>query len=112
MVVIDSIDKIKRDLGINEHGPVANYFVELCYRHMDKYVPMDKGLLRTIVDLDDTSITYMSPYAAYQYYGIHKDGTGQVINYTTPGTGPYWDQLMISADMPDIEKEMQKFIER
>ena len=29
-------------------------------------------------------------YALYQWFGIRKDGTHPVRNYTTPGTGKLW----------------------
>lgn len=111
MVRIDSLDEIADKIGLSNDGPVNAYFVETCYRYMDKYVPMDKGLLRTIVHLDRNSITYMSPYASYQYYGMREDGSHVISHWTTPGTGPYWDQRMISADGPKVIKEVQNYIE-
>ena len=101
---------IKVNLGLTESGAVQKYFQNTCYRYMDKYVPKDEGNLRTIVDIKNDSITYESPYARYQYYGMRDDGTHVVKNYTTPGTGPYWDKRMVSAEMQDVVKEVQKYI--
>ncbi len=101
---------IKARLGIDPNGRVQKYFTNICYKHMDKYVPKDEGNLRTIVDIDNNNITYESPYARYQYYGVREDGTHQVHNYTTPGTGPYWDKQMVSAEMQDVVKEVQDYI--
>ena len=101
---------IKAQLGIQPNGPVQYFFTNTCYKHMDKYVPMDEGNLRTIVDIRSDTITYESPYARYQYYGMREDGSHQVRNYTTPGTGPYWDQRMVSAEMQDVVKEVQDYI--
>lgn len=109
-VFINSLDTIKRKLKLNENGPAQAFLTETCYKHMDKYVPMDEGNLRTVVNLTPNTITYESPYAAYQYYGVREDGTHQVHNYTTPGTGPYWDKRMISAEINDVVKEVQDFI--
>ena len=106
------ISVIKVDLGIQPNGPVHKFFTETCYRYMDKYVPMDTGDLRTIVDIKTDSITYEVPYAHYQYKGEREDGTHKVKNYTTPGTGPYWDKRMVSADMKQVVKETQDFIKR
>ena len=111
-VQINSLDKIKRKLKIDSHGSAQAFLVETCYKHMDKYVPMDKGDLRTIVDIRNDSITYESPYARYQYYGIRDDGTHKVRKYTTDGTGTYWDKRMISAEMKDVIKEVQEYIRR
>ena len=101
---------IKSRLGIDHNGRVQKFFTNTCYKHMDKYVPKDNGDLRTIVDIESDSITYEMPYARYQYYGMRDDGTHVVTHYTTPGTGSYWDKRMVSAEMQDIEKEVQKFI--
>lgn len=105
---------IKARLGIEPNGRVQKFFTNTCYKHMDKYVPMSdlesKGDLRTIVDIQPDSITYESPYARYQYYGMREDGTHVVKNYTTPGTGPYWDKRMVSAEMQDVIKEVQDCI--
>lgn len=100
---------IKARLGLEPNGRVQRFFTSTCYKHMDKYVPKDEGNLRTIVDIQPDSITYESPYARYQYYGVREDGTHQVQNYTTPGTGPYWDKRMVSAEMQDVVKEVQNY---
>lgn len=111
-VYIDSLDTIKRKLKINTDGPAQAYMTNVCYKAMDKYVPMDKGDLRTNVDIQTNKIVYQSPYASYQYYGMREDGTHVVKNYSTPGTGPYWDQRMISADMDSVVRQVQDFIGR
>ena len=103
---------IKAHLGLEPNGQVQKFFTNTCYKHMDKYVPMDNGDLRTNVDIQPDSITYESPYARYQYYGVREDGTHEVKNYTTPGTGPYWDKRMVSAEMQDVVKEVQSYINR
>ncbi|MBR1653678.1 MAG: capsid protein [Clostridia bacterium] len=103
---------IKAHLGIEPNGRVQKFFTNTCYKHMDKYVPKDEGNLRTIVDIENDSITYESPYARYQYYGMRDDGTHVVKNYTTPGTGPYWDKRMVSAEMQDVVKEIQNYVNR
>ena len=101
---------IKARLGIDPNGPVQSFLTNTCYKHMDKYVPMDEGNLRTNVNIQSNSITYESPYARYQYYGVREDGTHEVHNYTTPGTGPYWDKRMVSAEMQDVVREVQDYV--
>lgn len=103
---------IKVNLGIQKDGPIQAFFTQTCYKHMDKYVPNDEGNLRLNVSLTNNTITYESPYAHYQYIGMREDGTHVVKNYTTPGTGPYWDKRMISAEMQDVVEEVQKYINR
>ena len=109
-VKLNPTSQIKARLGIEPNGRVQQFFTNTCYRYMDKYVPMDKGNLRTIVDIQPNSITYDMPYARYQYYGIREDGTHEVKNYTTPGTGTYWDRRMVSAEINDLVEEVQDYI--
>lgn len=112
-VKIQPTSKIIARLGLEPNGRAQKFFNNTCYKHMDKYVPMDKGDLRTIVDLSNpTQIVYEMPYARYQYYGERADGTHVVKNYTTPGTGPYWDKRMVSVEIQDIVKEVQDYIRR
>ena len=109
-VKMQPTSQIKARLGIEPNGRVQKFFTNTCYKHMDKYVPMDNGDLRTNVDIQPDNITYESPYARYQYYGIREDGTHEVKNYTTPGTGTYWDKRMVSAEMKSVVKEVQDYI--
>lgn len=94
-------------LGLEPNGRVQTFFTSECAKAMDKYIPYDEGNLRTIKTVSSDSITYESPYARYQYYGMRDDGTHVVKNYTTPGTGPYWDKRMWSAQGESIVKRVQ-----
>ena len=104
------VAQIKAELGLEPNGRVQKFFTNTCYKHMDKYVPMDLGNLRTVVDIQDDSITYESPYARYQYYGEREDGSHKVQNYSTPGTGSFWNKRMISAEIDDVIKEVQEYM--
>jgi len=99
-------------LGIEPNGRVNKFLTNTCYRHMDKYVPMKEGNLRINADIQEKYIIYESPYAEYQYYGMREDGSHKVRNYTTPGTGPYWDNRMWSAEKKDVIEEVQSYIRR
>ena len=109
-VKMQPTSEIKARLGIEPNGRVHSYFTERCYTDMDKYVPKDTGILRENVTLTSDSITYEQPYAHAQYIGIVKGG--EVKNYTTPGTGKYWDKRMASAEMQDVVKEVQDYIDK
>ena len=103
--------QIKARLGIQPNGRVQKFFTNTCYKHMDKYVPFDEGILADY-NLEKDAIVYKQPYARYQYYGVRNDGSRPVQNYTTPGTGPYWDKRMVSAEMSDVVREVQDYINR
>ena len=106
---IKPISEIKATLGISADGRVQRFFTDTCARYMDKYIPMDTGMLRTNISKTVNSITYESPYAHAQYVGYTK---GEVKNYTTPGTGPYWDKRMVSAEMPKVIRDVQNYVNR
>ena len=98
------------NLGLEPNGRVHAFFTNTCYKHMDKYVPKRNGDLRNNVDIQTDKIIYMSDYAKIQYEGIIWGH--EVQNYTTPGTGPYWDKRMVSAEMQDVVREVQDYIDR
>ncbi len=119
---------IKARLGVNPSGPVLKELTHTCRIHMDKYVPKRDGDLATSVEEGIDYVRYNSPYAHYQYEGIlyvdpetgspwARRGTTKVptnrhLTYHTPGTGPYWDKRMVSAEMNVIEQEMEDYIRR
>ena len=107
MAVLKPTSEIKARLGLEPNGRVQKFFTNTCYKHMDKYVPMDEGNLRTIVDLTSNAIVYEMPYAHAQYVGYTR---GPVRNYTTAGTGPYWDKRMVSAEIDNVVEEVQNYI--
>lgn len=109
-VKIQPTSVIKANLGIEPNGRAHKYLTERCYTYMDKYVPKDRGILRENATLETDKITYEQQYAHAQYTGIVNGG--EVKNYTTPGTGSYWDERMKSAEMQDVIKEVQSFIDK
>jgi hypothetical protein len=117
-VDLKPVSVIKLNLGLEPKGPIQAFFTNTCYKAMDEFVPMSnlisRGSLRKIVDIQPDSITYEMPYAEYQYYGMWRDGSHKVNpdNYTTPGTGPYWDNLMVSSKKDEVVKAVQKELNR
>ena len=117
MVVIDSLAEIRDKIGLgsNDDGPTNYFFTVTSYRHMDKYVPMRDGQLSQLVYIDNNSITYMSPYASYQYFGMRKDGTRPINPENRdrskhPLATSYWDEAMKTAEINEVAKEVQDFI--
>ena len=101
------------DLGLEPNGEGQYYFAQRCRDRMNaRYVPEDTGVLHdtSLVDRSDCSIIYYQPYASYQYYGERYDGTHKVVNYSKPGTGPYWDRLMTSAESDLLLQDMEDYL--
>lgn len=61
--------------------------VNQVYADTNQYAPMRSSDLRnqSQIGSDGKSITWNAPYARRHYYN-------QMVNYTTPGTGPKWDE--------------------
>ena len=119
------ISKIMKSKGLTEGGEVLAYATTRAKDYMDKYVPKSKGYLvngvyippgslrkSARVNPEEGLITYDTAYARYQYYGQRADGSHVVRNYSTPGTGKYWDKLMMTAEGQDYTKEVQKYLDR
>ena len=118
-VYIDSLEKIKKRLKIDNNGEAQAFMTETCAKAMDKYVPFDTGTLaetvvvegQTTNNVTTNTITYSQKYAEYVYKGISK--SGKPLNYTkNPHSyaGSYWDKRMISVEMGKVVKDVQKFI--
>lgn len=101
-VHMNSAKQIKERLGINPNGKVQKFFTDDCAKHMDKYVPMDTGILRTNIDKGTDYITYESPYAHYQYIGklyVMDNGKGA---YYNPNYG-FWSKRGVEKKATDID---------
>lgn len=123
-------DDLLNQIGIDKQNTLVAFAADTAYRYMDKYVPKSNGhfiggeenifipggMLREVVDIyssgKDYVLDYMMPYARYQYYGQRADGSHKVKNYTTPGTGPYWDKNMLTAEGKEFYDEIQRFIDK
>ena len=112
---------IKANLGIEPNGRVQKFFTNTCYRYMDKYVPFDTGILAgTVVkgnvttnNVTDDQIIYDQEYAHYVSEGISNND--KPLNYHTdkhPLAGRHWDKRMVSAEMQDVVKEVQDYIDK
>lgn len=70
---------------------------------MNPFVPMKDNVLRqtATIDISGEGINYNTPYAARLFYmPMH--------NYTTPGTGPRWDNKAKGVFMSDWIKAFMK----
>lgn len=130
---------IKVRLGIERYGPVHKNFASNCRDRMNaRYVPKDEeNLINTSFVDSNCNIIYPQPYAHYEFTGklfvdpntgkgafynkdygfwsrphVAKRPTDTSLKYHTPGTGPYWNKKMVSAEMDDIVQETEELIRR
>lgn len=74
---------------------------------MKKYIPMKTGALRRSVRIGERRIEWPLIYARYQYYGRIPP-----FNYTTPGTGPFWDKVMLQRDKRAMQIRITNYLKR
>ena len=93
--------KMKMSQGNVQRGRYA--LANQTLADMNRFVPMDEGILRQTasIDIDGTAINYNTPYAAKLFYL-------PMYNYTTPGTGPRWDNKAKSIYMADWKNAFMK----
>lgn len=93
------IERLKEKLARESMLRGRRAFANQAMADMNQFVPAKEFILRQTVTLglDGGSIFYNTPYAQTQYKIQHR-------NYTTPGTGPYWDKKAQGIYMSDWEK--------
>lgn len=76
----------------------------------NNYVPALGHHLRNsgTIDMDGKGVNWNTPYARAQFYGKVGKGGYPVQNYTTPGTGPRWDEKAKGIHMKDWERAFVK----
>lgn len=125
-VKMNSTNKILKDHGLDQDGRAIKFFRDDADRLMNPYVPMQNGMLRRNKTYPSNhEITYISPYAKYQYYGklmLTKNGaswakkgekkvaTNRSLKYHTSGTGPKWDKLMLQRNKNTLTKDVENYI--
>ncbi len=103
MAVIVKTNKQKWAQVVGKASELAVYaLAEQMLQDSERFVPYSGGSIQSagglresgkIVEGEDTGTLYLvwdSVYALYQWFGVRKDGTHPVKNYTTPGTGKLW----------------------
>lgn len=103
MAVIVKTNRAKWAQAIGQASEKATYaLAEQMLQDSEKFVPYSGGSVQSagglresgkVVKGEEKGTMYLvwdSVYALYQWFGIRKDGTHPVHNYTTPGTGKLW----------------------
>lgn len=111
--------KIMRERGLGGDNRAQLYLASEVKRLSDPYVPMQSGVLKNtaVIAADGSSITYVQPYAHYQYYGevmagrAPKQYTGKKLTYSgAPMRGAQWDKRMMADKSNELVSNLEKFI--
>lgn len=76
-------------------------------KRCDPYVPFLNGPLSQTVQVSDKGVTYIQPYARYQYYGRDFNHT---LDYH-PLASSFWDKAMLRDHRLEFNHEVKDIIE-
>lgn len=101
--------KLNRMFDDNVMLAVQSRLLDFC----TPYVPMLEGPLSQTATVDKEGVTWVQPYAHYQYIGISP--TGKEFNYTKtfhPLATREWDKAMIRDRGDEFAESIQDIIQR
>jgi hypothetical protein len=113
--------QIMKKRGLGGDHRAQKYLASEVKRLCDPYVPMQQGTLKNtaVVASDGSSVTYVQPYAHYQYYGeamagrAPKQYTGKPLDYHgAPMRGPNWDKRMMADKSGELVNNLKNYIGR
>ena len=111
--------RILKERGLGGDNRAQVYLASEVKRLCDPYVPMQSGVLKNtaVVASDGSSVTYIQPYAHYQYYGevmagrAPKQYTGEKLTYSGGGMrGAQWDKRMMADKSRELVNNLERFI--
>ena len=104
MQIFDPKGTLHRIVG---NDRVGIYMAETSARHMDKFIPMDSGILAQSYKTEPFKVKYYAPYARRMFWGenynFQKD--------RHPLATARWDIATSSAEGQQIADELRAFIE-
>ena len=119
------INQLLKAKGLSPDGSVQAFHTANVLRRIVKYMPYRSGatIKKTILDTDINKpyIVTDVPYGKYLYYGKAMTGkaprkvTDRALEYTNtknPQAGPFWDRALCAAEMPAMQADLQRYINR
>lgn len=127
------VAEIMRRRGMGGDHRAQLHLATLVKKKADPYVPMQSGTLKnqTVIASDGSTLTYIAPYAHYQYYGevmgpnwqdkkgywhsgkAPKEYTGRELTYHGgPTRGKEWIPRMMADKSDEIAKDLKIHIGR
>lgn len=110
---------ILRARGLGDSDRARVFLANEVARLSDPYVPMQQGILKNTKQIAGSgrTITYLGPYAHYQYVGevmagrAPKHYTGKPLTYHgAPMRGPEWDKRMMADRRDDLVQSVANYV--
>ena len=77
---------------------------------VEVYAPIDASNVALVDPKTKKGAFYSEDYGFWSKPNVAKEATNIDLVYHTPGTGPYWDKKMVSAEIDTVVKEVQNYI--
>lgn len=119
------VNQILKEKGLTVGGDVQRFHTDNVLRRIVKYMPYRSGvtikLTQAQTDINKPEIVTDTPYARYLYYGKvmvgrpPKQATDRDLKYTrtkNPLAGPFWDRALKAAEMPAMQADLQRYVNR
>lgn len=119
------VNEILKAKGLTAGGDVQRFHTANVLRRIQKYMPYRTGAtIKTMIaqtDINKPEIVLDVPHGRYIYYGKVMVGappktvTDKPLNYTktkNPLAGPFWDRALKAAEMPAMQADLQRYVNR
>lgn len=119
------VNQILKAKGLTAGGDVQRFHTQNVLRRIQKYMPYRTGeTIKAMIvqtDIDKPEIVLDVPHGRYLYHGkvmvgkAPKTVTDCPLNYTktkNPQAGPYWDRALKAAEMPAMQADLQRYVNR
>lgn len=119
------VNQILKAKGLTAGGDVQRFHTQNVLRRIQKYMPYRTGAtIKTMIaqtDISKPEIVLHVPHGRYIYHGKVMVGnapkvvTDKPLHYTktkNPLAGPYWDRALKAAEMPAMQADLQRYVNR
>ena len=118
-VNLDSVQTILNKRGLEPGGKASLVMTEAIHRFSNDYTPFDNNALSTTVTVTPNTLTYVVPYAQYQWYGqvmvgnAPKVAIDKALKYQgSPMRGKCWVTRAMIDRKQDVITEVENYIKK
>lgn len=98
-------------LGVDEGGDVQKRLTDEIFARIKAYVPEKTGVLRSSGTIETpTRITYDTPYARSQFFGVTREGVPFDYQPTGPKVGSHWDRRLVADEGEAIVETINRYV--
>lgn len=100
--------------SITNNDQLGLFLAATWKRYMDKYVPLDQGMLYQTADATKPfEVSYIQNYSHYQWEGLSK--SGKKLRYSKeqhPLAQSHWEKAAYKDNVDNVAKEVTEYLRR